>query len=31
LTRELAADTTECALETRAVEVAYREKLLAEQ
>jgi hypothetical protein len=28
---ELAADTRECALETRAVEVADRERLFAEQ
>jgi hypothetical protein len=31
LTRELAADTRECDLETRAAEVANRERLLAEQ
>jgi hypothetical protein len=31
LARELAADTRECALETRAAEVADRERLLAEQ
>jgi hypothetical protein len=31
LARELAADTRECTLETRAVEVANRERLLAEQ
>jgi hypothetical protein len=31
LAHELAADTRECALETRAAEVADRERLLAEQ
>jgi hypothetical protein len=31
LAHELAADTKECALETRVVEVADMERLLAEQ
>jgi hypothetical protein len=31
LAHELAADTRQCALETRAMEVVHRERLLAEQ